>query len=350
MREEYTVKQIVDCPTCGKIIHEDEIIDILGENKWEELYEEIKQNIYDGNGVDVQWRCGTILPIVEHEVNYNSTDQNGNFLSPDACELLAKYRIRWDKCKSNFCWNCKIKPYHAGYSCSDYREFIESDRWRYCNAPTKTKRRGGAFKTVWKSLLWKDLVKNSWDRILKCDHYWKGFRRERKWLPWLHPDWVKENPDATLDENDNSFWLICYATSLGSKPCIQLNWKHIFHLDCLINKVKGKWSGPRINFQYKCWPSCKTNIQIKHHPQLLKVLEEGNELEQRVKNKAVERAKADGLDKDPRLSDPEDVYFGKFEEYILDKMSFFQCFDCKLPYFGGMRECGDNAGAEGDYK
>ena len=99
--------------------------------KWEELYEEIKSNIYDGGGIDVQCRWGTIIPVVEHQVNYNWTDQNGNFISPEACEHLAKYRTRCDRCKTNFCANCKIKPYHVGYSCSEYREYIESDRWRY---------------------------------------------------------------------------------------------------------------------------------------------------------------------------------------------------------------------------
>jgi len=118
----------------------------------------------------------------------------------------------------------------------------------------------------------------------------------------------------------------------------------------LLNKIKAKWSGPRLIFQYKRCPSCKSEIDISYHQQIFKLIDEADELEQRVKNKAIDRAKAEGLDKDPRLEDPGDVYYQRFEDYVMDKMSFFQCYECRQPYFGGLRECGDNAEADGNFK
>lgn len=41
----------------------------------------------------------------------------------------------------------------------------------------------------------------------------------------------------------------------------------------------------------------------------MKFVQEGNDLEDRVRKKAVERGKAEGLDKEPRLSDVNDVYY-----------------------------------------
>ena len=45
------------------------------------------------------------------------------------------------------------------------------------------------------------------------------------------------------------------------------------------------------------------------------------------------------MDKDPRLKDPKDRYFNKFEDFAMDKYAYYQCYKCKEPYFGGMAEC-----------
>ncbi len=30
----------------------------------------------------------------------------------------------------------------------------------------------------------------------------------------------------------------------------------------------------------------------------------------------------------------------------MDKLAYYECFKCKDPYFGGMKECGNNQGEE----
>jgi hypothetical protein len=65
--------------------------------------------------------------------------------------------------------------------------------------------------------------------------------------------------------------------------------------------VEKKWAGYRINFSFLECPSCKGKMEAPHCPELDQVLKEGNRLEELVKNKALERAKYEGLDKDERL-------------------------------------------------
>lgn len=55
--------------------------------------------------------------------------------------------------------------------------------------------------------------------------------------------------------------------------------------------------------------------------------------------KAVQRAKHEGLDKDKRLKDLNSPYYGKLKEYAMYKCAYYMCFKCHAPYFGGMKDC-----------
>jgi len=46
---------------------------------------------------------------------------------------------------------------------------------------------------------------------------------------------------------------------------------------------------------------------------------------------------------DERLNNENDAFFGKHQEYANQKCSFYQCNDCKKPYFGGMIDCEQEA-------
>lgn len=47
--EECSWKKIIDCPECGKIIHEDEIREVMGSDKWEELIEQLEKEMHDAD-------------------------------------------------------------------------------------------------------------------------------------------------------------------------------------------------------------------------------------------------------------------------------------------------------------
>ena len=55
--------------------------------------------------------------------------------------------------------------------------------------------------------------------------------------------------------------------------------------------------------------------------------------------KSLERAKFEGIDKEPRLAIAGDAYFGNLQKWALYKLAYYQCFKCKCAYFGGMKDC-----------
>jgi len=55
----------------------------------------------------------------------------------------------------------------------------------------------------------------------------------------------------------------------------------------------------------------------------------------------MERLKHEGRDKDERILTPGDPYYDKPLEYAVAIYSYYECFKCKKPYFGGLKRCED---------
>lgn len=71
------------------------------------------------------------------------------------------------------------------------------------------------------------------------------------------------------------------------------------------------------------------------HTELAKLLE----MKQKVYTMSLERAKHEGIDKSERLKDPNDPYYNDLQAWALYKLAYYPCFKCKVPYFGGMKDC-----------
>jgi E3 ubiquitin-protein ligase MYCBP2 len=69
------------------------------------------------------------------------------------------------------------------------------------------------------------------------------------------------------------------------------------------------------------------------------IVKAGARMFRMVKERAVDRAKIEGLDKSERVAVEGAEFYNKFEEFALMKLAFYECFKCKLPYYGGMRDC-----------
>ena len=54
---------------------------------------------------------------------------------------------------------------------------------------------------------------------------------------------------------------------------------------------------------------------------------------------AVERAKHEGLHKEARLAIPGDRFYNDLPAFVVFKCAYYLCFKCKVPYFGGMKDC-----------
>lgn len=350
VRKEYIQHQKADWPECGQQINEYEIKAILGTEVFESLQKDALMAIVNEDQSMVKCQCGNVMEVSEGKVDYNVKDDQGQKLSRKAAEHMSKYRIRCSACQNNFCTSCQTQPYHIGKTCEEHKKFSESIKCRFCGDAIAGGKAGGAFKDVCKKKECKGMIKMSCDKIHECGHPCKGFAREIECLPWLHPDWVAEHPDITLGEDDTAFCSIWFISGIGDQPSIQLGCKHIFHVDCIAEKVRQKWSGPRITFLFKTCPSCKAEIEAHHHPEISELLEEASKLEEEIKSKALERAKHEGLDKDPRLKKVGDPYYNDLEKYAMARLSYYTCYECKNPYFGGLKDWGNLLEAEANFK
>jgi hypothetical protein len=75
----------------------------------------------------------------------------------------------------------------------------------------------------------------------------------------------------------------------------------------------------------------------------------------RVHDLVSTRAKFEGLDRDPRVTDTSSRFFDDALGLAMDTLAFYECFKCERPYFGGYKRCenaampaADAAGADAD--
>lgn len=117
-----------------------------------------------------------------------------------------------------------------------------------------------------------------------------------------------------------------------------------------MQRVKTSWIGARMVFNFMDCPSCKKEMNAKYCNELERELRDSRKLKEKVQKKAVERAIAEGIDKDDRLYNPGDDYFNDLPKYALDRLSFYMCFTCNDPYYGGKRECGQQEQNQAGFK
>jgi len=61
---------------------------------------------------------------------------------------------------------------------------------------------------------------------------------------------------------------------------------------------------------------------------------------------SLKRLKFEDREKDKRLSDQTDPYFKQPLKYALAIYSYYMCYKCKKPYFGGLKKCGQEQNKE----
>ena len=63
------------------------------------------------------------------------------------------------------------------------------------------------------------------------------------------------------------------------------------------------------------------------------------ELRRTVAAKALEAAENQGLNHSERLNTRGDQFEGDLQGLALHSCTFYECYECKKPYFGGMADC-----------
>ena len=83
------------------------------------------------------------------------------------------------------------------------------------------------------------------------------------------------------------------------------------------------YNGPRIVFNYIDCPDCKQRMSAKQCPSLEKEIQKGIEFEKVIVKKAMERAKFEDLNKEPRLKVVGDPYYNDLQKFAMATLSYY---------------------------
>ena len=131
---------------------------------------------------------------------------------------------------------------------------------------------------------------------------------------------------------------MCGINRLKNAPIIRLKCSHVFHYDCVIERLTKKWNTHEVNLKFTQCPLCNQNISA-----FFKKWED-NQLMQEIAGfkQHLRHLITNQVQKDPELQSkiPEDST-DLFLEEGLRHLNFYECFSCQSIYFGGTRACGD---------
>ncbi|KAL0479167.1 hypothetical protein AKO1_007996 [Acrasis kona] len=256
---------------------------------------------------------------------------------PTAAEIdHERFRYRCRECTVEFCSQCRSTPYHEDQTCSEHKEYLESRHCRFC----KTKIMHGLTCGQKQCM---DLFRESCHKTLQCGHYCCGIRNERNCLPCLDEKCARR---AGLTCDADSYCGVCYTDSLDAMPCIQLaSCDHIFHLECIKRKITTKWIGARITFGFMNCPLCQVPII---HDSLVNTLRPFKEMKQLVLDGCENRLHHERLHTHEDITKPGGRFYKKPIAFALHNFAYYMCYECKKPYFGGMRRCEDENRGDGN--
>ena len=84
---------------------------------------------------------------------------------------------------------------------------------------------------------------------------------------------------------------------------------------------------------------CKRDIEVTDSSEIMAELMKLKQLRSSVETLALEVANNQGLNHSERLTTPGDPYEGDLKGLAMHSCTFYECSDCKKPYFGGMADC-----------
>ncbi len=331
--------QGMKCLECSTMIDEGTKKGILGDRLYEELE---KQFLWDKIGPVIDCpQCKEKILFEKGNTDYNIRNDKNEKLSPSAAEHYAGNRCRCPSCKIDFCTGCKSVPYHVGKTCEEQLTFIVAKRCRYDDNMINSSNRGPA-EDVCSNPECVNTYKTACTKLLKCGHKCFGCKGEVTCPPCLNSDC---NSFVSLYNQDSSSYCnICFTEGLSQAPVVLLSCNHFIHLKCLSTRLTKKWIGPKITFNHCLCPQCNNWVECVSVPEISNMIKENRLLYEDICKKAVERLKFEGLEKDPKLTDPLSKWYKNELPYALNRISYYMCFECGKPYFAGLRECGDGPG------
>lgn len=253
---------------------------------------------------------------------------DGQPLSIETVIHRHQYRFRCRQCETEFCADCKASPYHYGFTCAQYQDYMTSKHCRYCEVKLTSKNitKNVPFELC-KSVECVEKSKLACGKPQQCGHRCYGTKGEKHCSPCLHTECNKIGED---------YCNICWTESLQCAPTLQIECGHTFHYKCLETKLNQKWPGARITFGFMNCPLCNQRIQHERIQDTLKPL---NKLYEEISKKAMLRLDFEKLLTHEDITQPQGRFYQNPLGFAFHNFSYYPCFKCKKAYFGGMKRC-----------
>eukprot|EP01083_Nonionella_stella_P307053 1077748_1 len=202
-----------------------------------------------------------------------------------------------------------------------------------------------------------------------CGHYCIGLQDD-ECFGCLHRACIPKA--AEYDQDD--FCNICWVEPLSASPTVKLQCGHYFHYLCLKQKIEKGFVSSRLTFGFLNCPLCRTscvdnpfwsngdkafiipyfikntqregiNAIIPHeichiitqYFVIKDVTQKYVDLKNKVQQMALVIGHSQDLHNDKRILSKHSSYFNDFSKFVMDWFSFYLCFKCKNPYYGGRR-------------
>jgi len=324
------------CFSCQTTISEVEKKNLLGVDEYNRLMDEVT---FSGLQATTCVKCNNAFVFESGAVHGNLKDDTGKLLTKEQEMHYAQNRFKCPNCQTEQCRKCKTTPYHMGKTCEEQQKHKESKLCKYCGNPIEQLAPGTI--DICSQQECTDKLKNACTKVLPCQHSCSGFKGENNCLPCLDEACAERVAPLLNKQKGEDYCMVCWTEGLINAPCIRSSCGHIFHLDCITTRIVKRWHRPRIVFSFCLCPLCKNWLEFPPESDLAVKMGVYKRLFNDIKTKSLERLKYERRDKDERLVTKGDAYYGKPEEYAIAIYSYYECFKCKKPYFGGLKRCED---------
>ena len=257
-----------------------DLIELLTANEFNKYLDLSLNNLLETGDYFVQCpnkKCNSLWEFIHGDIAMDAPDFSrvtgisNKLLDEDAQRHYLSHRVCCRQCGTNFCRSCMTTPYHSGFNCQIYELYKNAEKCRFCgvalmpdvlsnDAPSK------ALENVCNNELCLTKRDQTCVKHLNCGHVCIGVRDETQCISCIE-DNCNDKPKYIAQSLDD-YCNICFTETLAEAPCIELDCGHVFHYQCILQRVKEKWNPPRITFNFMNCPLCKIKIS---HPLLDKL-------------------------------------------------------------------------------
>lgn len=329
----------IKCKVCLEPVNISYLRMVLGEEVLGRIEAESFKSLMNDMGKQVicpNNECNSIFFFEVGKVDYNIKDEKNNKISNQAAEAYAQNRCKCPRCQKEFCISCNYSPFHLGKTCEEQKKFKAALKCKYCFTEINEQNLGPR-DNICNSSDCKENFKVACPKKLRCGHDCFGTKFDKECPPCLVPDCP--GYENHYDQTEDDYCNICFSEGLGSAPIVLFSCGHYVHYKCADQCIKKKWIGPKITFNHVVCPCCKKFMDCPNTNPLQLVIEENKALYDNIVKMSLERIKFENLEKDPMLIEPNSPFFGKKIDFALKKLSYYMCYECKKPYFAGLRDC-----------